>query len=46
MEVNGKRDFNPIEKGTNLVYRWFQDRGTGAGVYFHGTGQKLSFSLG
>jgi hypothetical protein len=26
MDVNGKRDFNSIEKGANLVYRWFQNR--------------------
>jgi hypothetical protein len=35
------------EKGrTNLVHRWFQDKGTGAGVYNDGTRQKLIFSLG
>jgi hypothetical protein len=32
--------------GTNLVYRWFQNKGTRPGVYCHGTRRKLSFSLG
>jgi hypothetical protein len=48
IEVSLRRGSNPIEKGTNLVYRWFQDKrkGTGAGMYFHLTKKKLSFSLG
>jgi hypothetical protein len=42
IEVNGKTVFNPTERATNLVYRWFQDKkGTG-----HGTRRRLSFSLG
>jgi ribonuclease HI len=32
--------------GTHLVYRWFQDKGTGAGVYCDGTRRERSFSLG
>jgi ribonuclease HI len=41
-----KRGVSTRQKGgTNLVYRWFQDKGTGAGVYCYGTGRKLSFSL-
>jgi hypothetical protein len=46
MEVNGKRSFNLTEREPNLVYRWFQDKkGIGAGVYCHGSRQKLSFSV-
>jgi hypothetical protein len=48
IEVNGKRDFNPIEMG-GLI--WFTDgsktaKGTGTGVCYQGTRRKLSFSLG
>jgi hypothetical protein len=48
VEVNGKRDFNPIEMG-GLI--WITDgsktaKGTGARVCCQGTRIKLSFSLG
>jgi hypothetical protein len=47
IEVNGRRGFNPIERGATLVYLWFQDKkGIGAGVYCHETRRELSFSLG
>jgi hypothetical protein len=26
IEVNGRRGFNPIERGTNLIYRWFKGK--------------------
>jgi ribonuclease HI len=48
IEVNGKRDINPIETG-GLI--WFTDgsktkKGTGAGMCCQGTRRKLSYSLG
>jgi hypothetical protein len=46
IKVNGKRGFNPTEKGTNLTDGSKRNKGTGAGVYCYGTGRKLSFSLG
>jgi hypothetical protein len=46
--VNGKRGFNPTERGGII---WYTDgskinKGTGAGVYCVGTRRKFSFSLG
>ena len=46
IEVNGKMGFNPIERVTNLVHRWLQDKGKGIGVavYCNGARKNLSFS--
>jgi hypothetical protein len=46
IEVNGKNGFNPTERVSNLVYIWFQDKGTRAVVYCYGTGLKLFSVLG
>jgi hypothetical protein len=49
IEVNGKRGFNPTQKGgTNLVYRWFQDKKKALelGCIAVGQGRNLVLVLG